>query len=60
MTIHSWKQLAEWSLEYSCLEDYQVKRAKEIFNKRWLLWCKGVIKLKEDWKHEVEKRTNTR
>ncbi|KAF2797534.1 Metallo-dependent hydrolase [Melanomma pulvis-pyrius CBS 109.77] len=43
MSIHSWKQLALWSLEYSCLSDEQKGRGKKIFLDSWEEFCKNVV-----------------
>lgn len=44
MTIHGWKQLAEWSLEHSCLDDSQQKRSMEIFAREWETFCEWVVR----------------
>lgn len=43
MTIHGWKQLAEWSLEHSCLTDEERKRAMAIFARDWEAFCQWVV-----------------
>lgn len=43
VSVHSWKQLALWSLEYSCLTDDEKIRGIEIFRKRWASFCASVI-----------------
>lgn len=43
MSLHGWKQMAEWSLEYSCLSKEEIKRALEIFKKDWEEFCTWVI-----------------
>ncbi|KAF2466065.1 Metallo-dependent hydrolase [Lindgomyces ingoldianus] len=43
ISIHSWKQLARWSLEYSCLSEEQKKEAYKIFEKDWEKFCEGVV-----------------
>jgi adenosine deaminase CECR1 len=39
ITIHSWKQLAEWSIEFSCLSEEQRSEANAIFSKEWESFC---------------------
>ena len=44
MSIHGWKQLALWSLEYSCLSAKEIERCKEIFLQSWEAFCNDVVK----------------
>jgi adenosine deaminase CECR1 len=39
MTIHGWRQLAEWSIEFSCLSGPEKVRAMEIFRDEWEKFC---------------------
>ncbi len=43
MKIHGWKQLAEWSLEHSCLSEKEIERAKEIHAREWEAFCQGWV-----------------
>jgi adenosine deaminase CECR1 len=46
MSIYSWKQLALWSLEYSCLDQTkpgQIETAKVILNSAWHKFCRWVV-----------------
>ena len=43
MTIHGWKQLAEWSIEHSCLEPEEQWRAREIFIRDFEMFCGWVV-----------------
>ncbi|KAF2438564.1 Metallo-dependent hydrolase [Karstenula rhodostoma CBS 690.94] len=43
MSVHSWKQLALWSLEYSCLEDEEKNTAEGYFRKAWGEFCDWVV-----------------
>jgi len=43
MSIFSWKQLALWSLEYSCLKDEEKEHCKRIFLESWQSFCERVI-----------------
>ncbi|KAF2705923.1 Metallo-dependent hydrolase [Pleomassaria siparia CBS 279.74] len=44
MSIHSWKQLALWSLEYSCLTPPEIARGTDIFLRDWNIFCEHVVK----------------
>ncbi|KAF2666919.1 Metallo-dependent hydrolase [Microthyrium microscopicum] len=43
MNLHGWRQLAEWSIEYSCLSKDEQKRAMEIFHREWAKFCDWII-----------------
>jgi adenosine deaminase CECR1 len=43
MTIHGWKQLAEWSIEHSCLSPKEIQVAKEIHAREWEEFCQWVV-----------------
>jgi len=43
MTIHGWKQLAEWSIEHACLSETEQKRGLEIFRREWEGACKWIV-----------------
>jgi adenosine deaminase CECR1 len=43
MNIHGWKQLAEWSLEHSCLSDDEISQAKAIHARDWDAFCQWVV-----------------
>jgi adenosine deaminase CECR1 len=42
MTLYSWKQLARWSLDYSCLKDSQKKEGHRILANDWKAFIKFV------------------
>ncbi|KAF2011323.1 Metallo-dependent hydrolase [Aaosphaeria arxii CBS 175.79] len=44
ITIHSWKQLALWSLEYSCLSEQERKEGAELLLDSWEQFCRDVVK----------------
>lgn len=44
MTVHGWKQLAEWSIEHSCLEDDEIARALDIFHREWEDFCAWIVR----------------
>jgi adenosine deaminase CECR1 len=44
ISTHSWKQLAHWSLEYSCLDIEQKRQGKEIFDHTWDTFCHWVVR----------------
>ena len=43
MTIHGWKQLAEWSIEHSCLSPTEIKGAKKIHAAAWEAFCQWIV-----------------
>ena len=43
MTIHGWKQLAEWSIEHSCLSNEEKQRAMTIFERDFERFCEWVV-----------------
>ncbi len=43
MTLHGWRQLCEWSIEYSCLSDTERQQAFKIFRREWEAFCKWVV-----------------
>ena len=48
ISLHSWKQLAQWSLEYSCLGENEIKgksdktKAQEMFLESFERFCEFV------------------
>lgn len=44
MTLSSWKQLARWSIEYSCLNDEEKARGQQLLDQSWKEFCEGVVK----------------
>ncbi|KAF2809052.1 Metallo-dependent hydrolase [Mytilinidion resinicola] len=44
MNIYGWRQLAEWSLEYSCLSAADKKRGLDIFRREWAEFCAWIVK----------------
>ncbi|KAI7279403.1 Metallo-dependent hydrolase [Hortaea werneckii] len=43
MSVHGWKQLAQWSIQHSCLSEEEGKRAMEIFQRDWRDFCEWVV-----------------
>ena len=43
MSLYSWKQLARWSIEYSCLKPEDVTKGLEILDESWRTFCKDVV-----------------
>lgn len=43
MTIHGWKQLAQWSIEHSCLSGSEKAHALEIFSRDWEAFCEHIV-----------------
>lgn len=44
MSLFSWKQLALWSLEYSCLNEDQKATGRRYFLEAWKVFCDYVVK----------------
>ena len=44
MSLYSWKQLALWSIEYSCLTEEEKTKRYTIFKKSWKTFCENVVK----------------
>lgn len=43
MSLYSWKQLARWSIDYSCLTQENQVKAHEILAKDWKTFCQYVV-----------------
>lgn len=43
MNIHGWRQLAEWSITYSCLSERDQIEANRIFKKEWETFCTWIV-----------------
>jgi adenosine deaminase CECR1 len=43
MSLYSWKQLALWSIEYSCLNDEQKTKGKRILMETWVGFCTEIV-----------------
>jgi adenosine deaminase CECR1 len=48
MSLYSWKQLARWSIEYSCLDEDQKKRGLGILARTWQNFCQTVVEVCDD------------
>jgi len=44
MSLWSWKQLAKWSIEYSCLNTKEQERGQEILSRGWKEFCQTVVR----------------
>lgn len=44
ISIYSWKQLARWSIEYSCLSPSEKSEGFRILEKAWKEFCTDVVK----------------
>ncbi|PSN58687.1 cat eye syndrome critical region protein 1 [Corynespora cassiicola Philippines] len=45
MSIHGWKQLSRWSLEYSCLSPEDKNSGLKIHSKSWEEFCRRVVEI---------------
>jgi adenosine deaminase CECR1 len=43
MSLYSWKQLARWSIDYSCLEAPQKVEGHKILNQDWKEFCDYIV-----------------
>jgi adenosine deaminase CECR1 len=43
MSLYSWKQLALWSIEYSCLTKQEKIEGYAIFDRSWKAFCEKVV-----------------
>lgn len=43
MTLSGWKQLARWSIEYSCLAPEQKAKGQLLLEQSWKHFCEGVV-----------------
>jgi adenosine deaminase CECR1 len=43
MSLYSWKQLALWSIEYSCLTKQEKTEGYTIFYRSWKAFCEKVV-----------------
>ncbi|KAI8931989.1 hypothetical protein NX059_010885 [Plenodomus lindquistii] len=48
MSLYSWKQLARWSIDYSCLTPTDQVRAHKIFDKDWGRFCANIVTTYKD------------
>ncbi|KAH8722421.1 hypothetical protein GQ44DRAFT_807618 [Phaeosphaeriaceae sp. PMI808] len=44
MSLYSWKQLARWSIDYSCLSSTQQAKGHEILAQDWEQFCECIVK----------------
>jgi adenosine deaminase CECR1 len=44
MSVYSWKQLARWSIDYSCLSKAQKAEGHRILNGEWKMFCEFIVK----------------
>lgn len=45
MSLYSWKQLARWSIEYSCLNEEEKKEGQKHLDDSWKQFCAEIAKL---------------
>lgn len=45
MSLYSWKQLARWSIDYSCLKKEEQDEAHRILDRDWKHFCQEVVKI---------------
>ncbi|KAF7904325.1 hypothetical protein EAF00_001659 [Botryotinia globosa] len=43
MSLHGWKQLAQWSLEYSCMDNDERREVTKEWTMRWRDYCQWIV-----------------
>ncbi|KAG9383557.1 Cat eye syndrome critical region protein 1 [Pyrenophora tritici-repentis] len=43
MSLYSWKQLARWSIDYSCLSEKEQKEGHKYLDESWEQFCHDVV-----------------
>jgi adenosine deaminase CECR1 len=43
MSLYSWKQLARWSIDYSCLLKEDQAKGHNYFDQSWEEFCQAVV-----------------
>lgn len=43
ISLYSWKQLARWSVDYSCLSEKEKAEGHQILNSEWRKFCEGIV-----------------
>jgi adenosine deaminase CECR1 len=54
MNIHGWRQLVEWSVEYSMLSPTQKSEARDILQREWEQFCLWIISEYGDFADKLE------
>lgn len=53
MSLHGWKQLIKWSLEYSCMSPQELSAVTAEWTRRWAEYCQWIVDeygpLVENW-----------
>ncbi|KAF9700500.1 hypothetical protein EKO04_001746 [Ascochyta lentis] len=55
MSLYSWKQLARWSIEYSCLSPSEIKEGLQILDATWRDFCQLIVDVCDDEQNGVMK-----
>lgn len=45
ISLYSWKQLARWSIEYSCLNEAEKQEGQKYLDDSWGNFCAAIVKL---------------
>jgi len=43
MSLYSWKQLARWSIDYSCLSDKEKEDGHMYLDQSWEVFCRLIV-----------------
>jgi adenosine deaminase CECR1 len=60
MTLHGWRMLAEWSLQYSCLSPADLLSVKAVWLERWEKFCQWIIDSYNDHGEPINPQTETK
>ncbi|KAL1616817.1 hypothetical protein SLS54_008209 [Diplodia seriata] len=48
MSVHGWRQLIEWSIQYSCLDNDAKKHGFNFFRRQWEEFCQWIVDTYEE------------
>lgn len=49
MTLHGWRQLIEWSIEHSCMDEDEKRMVHSEWLARWMQFCDDIIREDPDF-----------
>ena len=48
MSVHGWRQLIEWSIKYSCLDNDAKTHGFNFFRRQWEEFCQWIVDTYEE------------
>jgi adenosine deaminase CECR1 len=48
MTLHGWRQLIQWSIDHSCMDDNERASVQQAWSNKWKEFCDWVVKEYEE------------